>query len=299
MENVMHAESAIVKANGIEIVYDTFGDSLAPPLLLITGLSSQMVIWDEEFCTWLAAKGYFVIRFDNRDIGLSTKFDAAGVPNIHALIDALAKGEAPDVPYTLRDMADDTVGLIDALGIDSAHVAGVSMGGMIGQMMAIHYPERVRTLTSIMSTTGDPGLPPPNEEAIPVLFTPLPVDRQGFIKRFVSDWRVLSGPEFPIDDAYTLKWAEQSYNRGINPAGIARQYAAIIASGSRKEALKSITVPTLVIHGDADPLVPVKCGIDTANTIPGARLLIIKGMGHALPPALWAQVIDAITNHAV
>ncbi|MCD6569162.1 MAG: alpha/beta fold hydrolase [Deltaproteobacteria bacterium] len=297
--NVLHSDPAIATANGIEIIYDMFGDLSAPPLLLIMGLNSQMIIWDEEFCVRLATKGYLVIRFDNRDVGLSTKFNEAGVPNIHALMQAQAQGETVQIPYTLRDMADDAVGLLDALEIGSAHVIGASMGGMIGQMMAIHHPERLHTLTSMMSTAGDPVLPPLNQEAVSILFTPVPTDRTEFIESFVQAWRVFNGPEFPVDEVRALECAEQSFKRGVHPAGAARQLAAVIASGNWKEALKSVTVPTLVIHGDADPLVPVKCGIDIADTIPGAKLLIIKGMGHALPPSVWPQVIDAIALHAV
>jgi pimeloyl-ACP methyl ester carboxylesterase len=298
-QNVPHSDAARVKANDIEIVYDTFGDANAPPLLLISGLSAQMIGWDAEFCAQIAAQGYWVIRFDNRDVGLSTKFDDAGAPDLLALIQALVHGEALQAPYTLRDMADDAVGLLDALEIESAHVVGASMGGMIAQTVAIHHPGRVSTLTSIMSTTGDPELPPPKPEVVAVLVTPAPMDREPYIEQSIHNQRVLSGPGYPPDAVRARERAGRAFDRGIHPAGVGRQLAAIITSGSRKEALKSVSVPTLVIHGDADPLVPVEAGIDMANAVPGAQLLIIEGMGHDLPPAVWPRVIDAIARHAV
>lgn len=297
-QRVPHSEPASVEANGIEIVYDTFGKPSAPPMLLIMGLGAQMIAWDEEFCTELAARGYRVIRFDNRDVGLSTRFDEAGVPDIPALMQAAVQGEAIQAPYTLRDMADDAVGLLDALEIESAHVVGISMGGGIAQEMTIHHPDRLRTLTSIMSSTGDPQLPPPKPEAMAMLVTPAPTDRAGCIESSIKTWRVLNGPAFPLDEDRTRERAGQSFDRGLSPDGTFRQLAAIMASGSRKEALKSVQVPTLVIHGDADPLVPVEGGIDTANAIPGAELMIIEGMGHSLPPEVAPQVIEAIARHA-
>jgi pimeloyl-ACP methyl ester carboxylesterase len=297
-QKVPHSEPASVRANGIDIVYDTFGHPSALPMLLVMGLGGQMVAWDEEFCAALAAHGYWVIRFDNRDIGLSTKFDEAGVPDILALMQAQAQGEAIQSPYLLRDMADDAVGLLDALEIESAHVVGVSMGGMIVQAMAIHHPDRIRTMTSIMSSTGDPDLPPPTPEAMAILVTPAPTERAANIEHSVQTWRVLNGPGFPLDETLTRERAGQAFDRGLSPEGTVRQLAAILASGSRKEVLRSVTIPTLVIHGDADPLVPVEGGIDTANSVPDAELMIIEGMGHNLPPAVAPQVIEAIVRHA-
>jgi pimeloyl-ACP methyl ester carboxylesterase len=266
-------------------------------MLLIMGLGAQMIAWDEDFCAALAAQGYWVIRFDNRDIGLSTKLDEAGTPNALALLQAQVQGEPIQAPYTLRDMAEDSAGLLKALEIESAHVVGVSMGGMIAQEMAIHHPNRVRTLTSIMSSTGDPELPPPKPEALSILVKKAPTDRKGYIKYSIKTWRTLSGPGFGVDEDRIVERADRFFDRGLSIAGTARQLAAILASGSRKEALKSLSVPTLVIHGDADPLVPVEGGIDTANSIPGAELLIIEGMGHDLPPALAPRVIEAIAGH--
>jgi pimeloyl-ACP methyl ester carboxylesterase len=297
-QRIPHTDLAFAKANGIEIAYDTFGDQSDPPLLLIMGLGGQMILWDEEFCKRLATRGYWVIRFDNRDVGLSTSFAAARVPSISAVVEALSHGESLDVPYTLTDMAHDAMGLLDAIGIESAHVVGLSMGGMIGQIMALRFPERVRSLTSVMSTTGDRELPQPKPEALSALFSPIPSERSAYVEGWLNLWRVLSGPRIPVEEALARKWAELSHDRGLNPNGFVRQMVAVIASGSRKDALKALTVPTLVLHGNADPLVPVECGIDTAKSIPGAKLRVIEGMGHALPEALWSQVIDAIAAHA-
>jgi pimeloyl-ACP methyl ester carboxylesterase len=296
--SVLHSDPKKVTSNGIEIVYDTFGELSAPPMLLIMGLGAQMIAWDEDFCAALAAQGYWVIRFDNRDIGLSTKLDEAGTPSTLALLKAQVQGEEIPAPYTLRDMADDSAGLLEALEIEAAHLVGASMGGMIAQELAIHHPERVRTLTSIMSSSGNPELPPPKPEALSILVTPAPTDRAGYLEYAIKTWATLSGPNFPLDEEYITRRAELSFERGLSVAGTARQLAAILASGSRKEALKSVTVPTLVIHGDADPLVPVEGGIDTADSIPGAELLIVEGMGHSLPPVLAPRVIEAIAGHA-
>jgi pimeloyl-ACP methyl ester carboxylesterase len=299
IQSVPHSDPTKVKLNGIEIVYDTFGDPSAAPMLLIMGLGEQMIAWDEDFCKQLATQGYWVIRFDNRDVGLSTRLDDASVPDILALMQTMAQGEAPQAPYTLGDMADDVVGLLDTLAVESAHVVGISMGGMIAQEMAIHHPGRVRTLTSIMSTTGDPELPPPKPEAQIILVTPPPTDREGYLEHALKIWQVLSGPGFPMDEGRIRERAGRSFDRGLSPTGTARQLAAILTSGSRREALRSVKVPTLVIHGNADPLVPVECGKDTANSIPGAELMIIEGMGHDLPLEVAPRVIEAIVGHAV
>jgi len=298
-QNIPYTDSAIAKANGVKIVHDMFGDPDKPPVLLIVGLGQQMIAWDEEFCAQIAARGYWVIRFDNRDTGLSTKLDEAGVPDMAAVFAAMIEGKPVESPYSLLDMADDAVGLLDALGIESAHVVGESMGGMIAQRMVIHHTVRVRTLTSIMSTTGEPGLPPPTPEAMNILANRPPTDREGYIEDYVERWRVLNGQKLPYDEEASRELASRIFDRGLNLPGFARQLAAIIADGSRKQALKTVNVPTLVIHGDADPLVPVECGIDTANSVPGSELLIIEGVGHTFPRQVWAQVIDAIVRHVV
>jgi pimeloyl-ACP methyl ester carboxylesterase len=298
MPDVRRTAPAVAKANGIELCYDTFGDPAAAPLLLIMGLAAQMIAWDDEFCGLLAGRGYRVIRFDNRDIGLSTRFDAAGLPDVPAAFMAAMQGRPVNAPYLLRDMADDAAGLLDALGISAAHVVGASMGGAIGQTLAIHHPSRLRSLTSIMATTGAPGLPPPTPQALAMLFKPTPTDQAGYFESYVQTWKVLRVGSFPLDEARDLARAGQNFARGLNPAGVARQMAAILASGSRKEALAGVRVPTLVIHGDVDPLVPLACGIDTAESVPGARMRVIAGMGHALPISMWPQIIDAIAEHA-
>ncbi len=297
MPQVQHSKPAVAKVNDIEIVFDTFGDTSWPPILLIMGLGAQMIDWRDDFCERLASRGYWVIRYDNRDVGLSSKFDDAGVPDMLKMLIAASQGSVVESPYTIDDMADDAVGLLEALEIEKAHVIGVSMEGMIAQSMAIHHPARLATLISIMSSTGEPDLPPPTPEALAVLTTPAPTDRENYIQSSVETWQILSGPRFPPDENLIREQAGLKFDRGIHPAGIARQMAAILVSGGRKKLLKSVTVPTLVIHGDADPLVPVAGGEDTAAAIPGAKLIIIKGMGHYLPIELWPQLIDEIVLH--
>jgi len=299
IQKVQHSAPIKVPVNGIEMVYDTFGERSAPPMLLVIGLGVQMIAWDEDFCEELVAQGYWVIRYDNRDVGLSTHFDDAGIPDIPAMIQAQMGDEPLESPYTLRDMADDAVGLLDAIGVESAHLLGVSMGGMIVQEMAINHAERIRTMTSIMSSTGSPDLPPPRPEAMAVLLKPPPLGRDEYIENSVEATQVLGGTALPFDEDRVRERAGRIFDRGLNPTGTARQLAAILASGSRKEALKSVAVPSLVIHGADDPLVPVEGGIDTAEAIPGAELLIIDDMGHSLPQAVWSQVMDAILRHAV
>ena len=302
----MHRESPPTlraRANGIELAYDAFGDPQAQPLLLIMGLGTQMIAWDEAFCERLAARGYRVIRFDNRDIGQSTRLDAAGVPDVGKLLMQAMGGLPVDtakVPYTLADMADDSVGLLDALGVGSAHVVGASMGGAIAQEIALRHPKRARTMTAIMASSGAPGLPPPKPQALSFLMTPSPMDRAGYIERYRQLMRVLRGPgDFADEERLDAERAVRAFERGLNPPGYARQLAAIIASGSRKERLAGVRTPTLVIHGDQDPLVPIECGIDIARSVPGARWVTVPGMGHALPRVTWAPIVDAIAEHAV
>ena len=297
--DVSHSDLAIANANGIEIAYDTFGDPHAPPLVLIMGLGFQMIVWDEEFCKEIADRGYWVIRFDNRDTGLSTRFDEAEVPDVFSILEAKIQGKAFQTPYTLSDMADDTVGLLNELKIDVAHMVGLSMGGMIAQMMAVCHPSRVQTLTAIMSSTGAPGLPPPTPEALSILLNRLPSDRTGYIEGCVQIWQILSGPNMPADESRVKELAGHSYDRGLNPAGFSRQLAAIITFGSIKEKLESVNVPTLVLHGDSDPLIPLECGLDIADSIRKAKMIILKGMGHALHRDLWPRIIDAIEQHAL
>jgi pimeloyl-ACP methyl ester carboxylesterase len=285
----------VAPSNGIEIEYEVIGPPENRPLLLIMGLGTQMIHWDDELCAELVAHGHRVIRFDNRDVGGSTKLDGNGVPNVLAAMVAAARGATVDTPYRLSDMAADAAGLLDALDIESAHVVGASLGGMIAQTFALEHPDRVRTLTSIMSTTGHPDLPTATPDAAAALFQPAPSDREGNIERAVRVFRVIGSPGFPFDEERVRARAARAYDRCFHPAGVARQMIAIIASGSRRDALHALRVPTLVVHGADDPLIPLACGLDTAESIPGAELLIIEGMGHSLPPATWPRLVEAIT----
>ncbi|MCK1714533.1 MULTISPECIES: alpha/beta hydrolase [unclassified Bradyrhizobium] len=293
-----HQPPQIVRANGIDICYEIFGNDNAEPLLLIMGLGAQMIHWDDPFCEQLAARGFRVIRFDNRDIGKSSHL--AGGKRLTPL--ELLKLRFLRIPvaatYKLIDMAKDTVGLMDALGIKSAHLVGASMGGMIAQEVTLSLPARVRSLTSIMSTTGNPRVPPPTREAAAMLMAPPPRSKEEFIVRYGQTWKILRAGFFPEEEALDPGRAERVFARGLNPAGVGRQLRAVLASGSRKERLHDVRAPTLVIHGTVDPLVRPEGGKDTAASIPGAKLLMIEGMGHALPMRFWPQIIDAIDSHA-
>lgn len=290
----MQTSEAIVRANGIDIAYDTFGDNTKPPMILIMGLSSQMIIWEDDFCSQLAGKGFWLIRFDNRDVGNSSKLDLLGMPNFRDML----HGKVAGMPYTLDDMAYDTLGLIEALGLPSAHIVGASMGGMIAQLLAMNNPERVRTLSIIMSSSGNPLLPPPKPEALQFLYRPFPTQEDDYTDHFIRMWQILSGEELPMEELRLRDLAERTFERGVSPVASARQLAAIFASGSRKERLGSIKAPTLVIHGEEDPLLRVECGIDIAQSIPGSKLKLIPGMGHALPPVVWDEIIGAVSDHA-
>jgi pimeloyl-ACP methyl ester carboxylesterase len=293
-----HQPPQTARANGIDICYEIFGDANAEPMLLIMGLGAQMVLWDDPFCERLAARGFRVIRFDNRDIGQSSKLSGGKRLTPMELLKLRFLRIPVAAPYRLRDMAEDTVGLMDALGIKSAHLVGASMGGMIAQEMAISFPQRVRSLTSIMSTTGNPRIPPPTRAAAALLMAPPPTTRDEYLARFAQTWKMLRVGHFPQDEAADRARGERCFERGLNPAGVGRQLRAILASGSRKERLHTVKAPTLVIHGTVDPLVHPAGGKDTASSIPGAELLMIEGMGHALPIPMWPQIIDAIDKHA-
>jgi pimeloyl-ACP methyl ester carboxylesterase len=282
-----------VSANGIEIAYETIGDPADPPLLLIMGLGMQLIHWETEFCELVAERGFRVIRFDNRDAGHSTQI-AAPVPNMLRA----AAGLNVDAPYLLDDMASDTFGLLDVLGIESLDVVGASMGGMIAQTMAIQRPARVRSLTSIMSTTGERRAGRPKLRAWALAARRAPRDKDAYVEYFVRLFRVIGSKGFAPEEARIRRIAAETYERGYNPAGTARQLAAIMASGDRTERLRELRVPTTVIHGLDDPLVPFRGGRATARAIPGARLIAIPGMGHDLPRQLWPQVVDAIADTA-
>jgi pimeloyl-ACP methyl ester carboxylesterase len=280
------------RANGIEIEYESFGDRDATPLLLTMGLGAQMVLWDESFCEALAERGHHVIRYDNRDVGLSTKFDQAGEPNVLQMM--LDPAAAPAPPYTLDDMADDAAGLLDALGIESAHVCGASMGGMIVQTLALRHRDRVRSMTSIMSTTGNRELPAADPAVSARLMQPPASNRDEAIERSVETFKVIGSPGFAFDEAGVRDKAARSYDRCFLPSGQTRQLAAILVQPDRRAALGALDLPALVIHGASDPLVPVEGGRDTAAAIPGAELLEIEGMGHDMPRELQARFVDHI-----
>jgi pimeloyl-ACP methyl ester carboxylesterase len=287
------------QANGIEIEYETFGEPTNPAVLLIMGLGGQLTRWPLPFVEDLIARGYFAIRYDNRDIGLSTKFDGAPVPQLPALIGAMMTGQKPDVPYTLNDMAADAVGLLDALDIRRAHVMGASMGGMIAQLVAAEYPDRVLSLTSIMSSTGNPSLPPSKPEAMAVLTSrPTASDREAIVAHGIRGEKVIGSPGYPVAEDVLRARVERDFDRMFYPAGVGRQLAAVVSNGDRRAALATITAPTMVIHGADDPLVPVEAGRDTAATIPGAQITEVPGMGHNLPEPLIPTILDAFEKVA-
>lgn len=285
------------KANGIELEYEATGPADGEPLLLIMGLGAQLTRWPSAFVDKLAARGLRVIRFDNRDIGLSSKFDAAGLPDFMAMFKALGEGRKPDVPYLLDDMAADAVGLLDALGIERAHIVGASLGGMLAQLVAADYPHRTLSLTSIMSTTGNRELPPASPQAMAVLNDRGPdptADLEGYLDHGIKGAVVVGSPGYPINEAETRERLRGDFHRSYSPAGFQRQYAAAASSPDRRSKLATITAPTVVIHGAADPLVPLAGGHDTAASIPGAELIVIDGMGHDFPPPLFDAVAEGI-----
>jgi pimeloyl-ACP methyl ester carboxylesterase len=281
------------KANGVELEYETFGEPKAQPLLLIMGLGAQMISWDDELCAQLADRGFHVIRFDNRDSGLSTWMEEAGIPDM-----AAAFNGNPQAAYQLDDLADDAAALLDALDIRSAHIVGASMGGFIAQLVAINHPDRVLSLTSIMSGPGGTDEVPPKPEGAAVLLTMPPPTREERIEQAMSIRRALLGPGDPFDEAFERKRAVRAFDRAYHPIGAGRQLVAILAATSRMDRLKHVQVPTLVIHGIDDVLVPVENGRLVAEAVPGARLIELEGMGHDLPKRVWPQVLDAIEETA-
>lgn len=287
-------EERLAPANGIELAYQEMGDPGGEPLLLVMGLATQMIGWDEEFCALLAERGYRVVRFDNRDVGRSTKLVDAGVPSRFDML----SGRRATAPYLLGDMARDTTALMDHLGIGSAHLVGASMGGMIVQTVAIERPRRVRSLVSIMSTTGSRWTGLPSFKAFGVLLAKPPRSREEAVERAVKTFRVIGSPGFPFEEERVRDIAARSYDRGHHPPGVARQLHAIMASGDRTRGLRGVEAPTLVIHGRADPLVRPAGGRATARAVPGARLRLIEGMGHDLPAPLWSEFAAEIAANA-
>jgi pimeloyl-ACP methyl ester carboxylesterase len=280
-----------VKAGIVELEYEEFGDSHAPALILVMGLGAQLIDWPEQFCRRLADRGFRVIRYDNRDSGLSTALDDLPVPDLGSVLAGLASP-----PYTLSDLAGDTVGLLDELGIQRAHVVGASMGGMIVQTLAIEHPERLLSVTSIMSTTGNPAVGQASPEAITALTTPPPTERGEAIEYMVRLLRLIGSAEVP--DAELRARATAGIDRARHPAGVARQMAAIVGAPERTEALGDVRTPTVVVHGEVDPLVDVSGGRATAEAIPGAELVTVPVMAHDLPPSAWDTIIDAVARTA-
>ena len=288
---------ARAKANGIEIEYEAFGRRTDPALLLIMGLGAQLTLWPETICEGLAAQGFFVVRYDNRDVGLSTDFDAWGMPDLMGAFAKLMKGETVDAPYLLSDMASDATGLLDALEIDRAHMVGGSMGGMIAQVIAATYPQRTRSLVSIMSTSGRPGLPLGKPEALAMLSAqPEGTEREQLIAHGLKLRTVISGPGYPTEPAAMRALVERNIDRRYYPPGAARQYLAIMASGPRVDLLKTVTVPTLVLHGEDDPLLPVECGRDVAALVPGAKIETFPGWGHDVPEQMVPKLVSSISS---
>jgi pimeloyl-ACP methyl ester carboxylesterase len=281
------------KSNGIELEYETFGDPSGNPLLLIAGLRQQMTGWDDEFCVLLAERGFHVIRFDNRDCGLSTWMEKAGPADM-----AAAFSGNPQPAYQLDDLADDAVGVLDALGIGAANVVGVSMGGFVAQLVALNHPDRVLSLTSIMSGPGGKDEVAPKPEGTAVLMLPPQATREARIEQGMAIRKALQGSADPYDEPSVRVKATRAVDRAYYPVGVGRQLVAILAAKSRLERLKTLNVPTLVIHGDDDVLVPVENGRFVAGAVPGARLVELEGMGHDLPKRVWPRVLDAIEEIA-
>jgi pimeloyl-ACP methyl ester carboxylesterase len=274
-----------IHTNGIHLEYESFGDPAQPPILLIMGLGAQLLLWPEAFCRALADAGHYVIRYDNRDVGLSSKIEHAGRVRLMRAAVASTLRLPVRAPYTLDDMARDALGLMDGLGLGSAHVVGCSMGGMIAQILAARHPERVGSLALIMTTSGNPRLPGPNLKIrLRLVKRPPLLDRESLIRYSMETWRLIGSPQYPAEESVLRDKVARSFDRCLYPQGLARQTLAIIASGSRVPLLRRIQAPTTIIHGEADPLVPVAAAHDLARHIPHATLEIIPGMGHDLPP---------------
>ena len=278
--------------NGIDLGYVTEGDPSDQPLLLVMGLGAQLITWPQGFVDGLVERGFFVIRYDNRDCGLSTKLE--GLPEITALFG----GDTSSAPYRIEDMADDGAALLEELGVARAHVVGASMGGMITQALVIHHSERFLSACSIMSTTGDRMVGAPTGEAMTALLRPVATSRDEAIQASVEGSKVIGSRTYPVDDALLRQRAAAAYDRCYCPEGTARQLGAILASPDRTQALHDVRMPFLVIHGQDDPLVTVSGGEATAAAVPDAKLLVLPGMGHDLPEPLWGEILDAIAANA-
>ncbi|MCP1133774.1 alpha/beta fold hydrolase [Paenibacillus polysaccharolyticus] len=291
----------MLRVNDIDIAYDSYGSEKNETILLIAGLGTQMIRWTVPFCEMLAARGFRVIRFDNRDTGLSTHFSNHATLDFEALAQTLMSGKLPDLPYTLDDMADDTIGLLNALGIKKAHVVGRSMGGMIAQLMVSQYPERVLSLTSLMSTTGNTELPPTSPEVMALMTGPAPnpmEDEEGYLAHSVAFAKRIAGTGYPFEEDAYRSLIREEIQRAYDPGSVGRQIAAIAVSGDRRARLAKVKVPALVIHGVEDPMFVPACGRDTAEAINGAELMLLEGMGHDLPQQLFETVVDGIERTA-
>lgn len=287
-----------VKANGIDIEVETFGDKANPTVIFVMGFGAQLINWPVEMMEGLVERGFHVVRFDNRDVGLSQKFPELGQPNAGDVMAKVVSGEVPDVPYTLTDMAADAVGVLDAMGIDKAHIAGGSMGGMIVQVAAAGWPDRFHSMTSIFSSTGNPELPQATDEAMTALLSrPENEERDTVVAHQMKVRKVIGSPGYPAQEDEARARAQESFDRSYYPEGTTRQYAAIIADGDRRERIKSISCPVLVLHGTDDPLVRVEGGRDTAANIPGARIVELDGWGHDLPTELVPRLVEEIAAH--
>jgi len=290
---------AEITANGITIHYDEHGDKDAPPMLLIMGFGAQMTLWPEELINALVERGFRVIRYDNRDVGLSHKFHGMKAPGVVWMTILGKLGITPKVPYTLADMADDGVGLLDALGIKKAHIVGASMGGMIAQHVAAKHADKALSLTSVFSSTGNPKLPPAKPEAMKVLITrPASMEEDALVEHGMKLSQTIGSPGYPAPEDRLRERVTESVRRSVYPEGSTRHLSAIVADGDRRAMLKNVTVPTLVLHGEDDPLVPVEGGRDTADSIPGARIKTFPGWGHDLPMELVDTIADEIAAHA-
>ncbi|MFX1326676.1 MAG: alpha/beta fold hydrolase [Promethearchaeota archaeon] len=285
------------KVNNITIEYERIGNPASKPLLLIAGLGSQLLAWSDEFCENLADNGFYVIRFDNRDVGLSTKFEDAGIPDMMEISAAYTRGEIPKIPYTLEDMADDAIGVLDALNIEKAHICGASMGGMIAQIIGYRHPSRVLSLAVIMSTTGNPKLPPSKPEIMMQFFAPVPSEREAYIDEMVKRDNLITGT-FPFDEKQSREYRTREYDRNYYPEGITRQLAAMAVPGNIKPYIGAISASTIVIHGSEDPFNPIEAGKEIGATIPNAELLIIEGMGHSFPHKVIPQIVEAIVANS-
>lgn len=280
-----------VTTGAVELEYDTFGDPAAEPLVLVMGLGTQMTAWPEPFCAALAGRGFHVVRFDNRDIGLSTLIETEALPDLGAIL----TGDTSSAPYVLADLAADTVGLLDALAVPAAHLVGASMGGMIVQIIAGKYPQRTRSMVSIYSTSGRRGLPQGKPEALAMLGSvPENDTREARVQHGMKLRQIIGSPGYPTPEAEMRAFVEKNVDRRWYPEGSARQYLSIIASGDRVELLKTVKVPTLVLHGEDDPLLPVACGRDVAALVPGAKIETFPGWGHDFAPGMIPTVIDRI-----